>query len=62
MNQMIKDAALLAAIGAAGYCAYRSITPMEKNRISRDVKRTVGDLDDVRHDMTRMAGTIKDTF
>ncbi|MGC2872989.1 hypothetical protein ACPW7J_07765 [Ihubacter sp. rT4E-8] len=62
MSKMIKDAALLAAAGTAGYCAYRWMSPTDKQKISRDVRRTVEDMGDVRHDVSRMAGTIKDTF
>ena len=62
MNRIIKDAVMLAAAGTAGFCAYKWMSPTDKQKISRHVKRTVEDMGDVRHDMSRMAGTIKDTF
>jgi len=62
MSKMIKDAALLAAAGTAGFCAYKWMSPGDKQRISRDVKRTAEDMSDVKRDVTRMASTIKDTF
>lgn len=62
MTRIAKDMAMLAAAGTAGYCAYRWMSPSDKHNIQRDVKRTVEDMNDVRHDVTRMAGTIKDTF
>ncbi len=62
MNRIIKDAVMLAAAGTAGFCAYKWMSEADKQKISRDVKRTVEDMGDVRHDMSRMAGTIKDTF
>lgn len=62
MNKIIKDAVMLAVAGTAGFCAYKWMSPTDKQKISRDVKRTVEDMGDVRHDMSRMAGTIKDTF
>jgi hypothetical protein len=62
MSKMMKDIAMIAAAGTASYCAYKWMSPSDKQKISRDVKRTVADMDDVRHDVTRMASTIKDTF
>ncbi len=62
MNKVVKDAAMLAAAGAAGFCAYKWMSPSDKQKISRDVKRTAEDMGDVKRDVTRMASTIKDTF
>ena len=62
MNSFWKDAALIAAMGTVGFCAYKCMSPDDKRKLSRDAKRTMEDMCDVRHDMTRMAGTIKDTF
>ena len=50
MNRIIKDAVMLAAAGTAGFCAYKWMSPTDKQKISRDVKRTVEDMGDVRHD------------
>ncbi|MEE0691736.1 MAG: hypothetical protein U0M33_02355 [Lachnospiraceae bacterium] len=62
MNKMVKDAALLAAAGAAGFCAYKWMSPSDREKITRDAKRTAEDMSDVKRDVTRMASTIKDTF
>lgn len=62
MNKIIKDAVMLAAAGTAGYCAYKWMSPSDKQKIGRDVKRTVEDMSDVGHDVSRMASTIKNTF
>ena len=62
MNKMVKDAALLAAAGAAGFCAYKWMSPTDREKITRDAKRTAEDMGDVKRDVTRMASTIKDTF
>ncbi len=62
MSKMIKDAALLAAAGTAGFCAYKWMSPSDKQKITRDMHRTVEDMGDVRHDVSRMASTIRDTF
>ena len=59
---MVKDAALLAAAGAAGFCAYKWMSPSDREKITRDAKRTAEDMSDVKRDVTRMASTIKDTF
>ena len=62
MNKFVKDAARLAAAGAAGFCAYKWMSPSDKDKISRDMRRTVEDMGDVKTDVSRMASTIKDTF
>lgn len=62
MNRIIKDIAMLAAAGTAGYCAYKWMSPSDKQKIGRDVRRTVEDMSDVKNDVSRMANTIKDTF
>lgn len=62
MNKYVKDAVMLAAVGTAGYCAYKWMSPTDRQKITRDVKRTVEDMGDVRQDVSRMASTIKDTF
>lgn len=62
MNKFVKDAAMLAAAGAAGFCAYKWMSPSDKQKISKDVKRTAEDMGDVKRDVARMANTIKDTF
>ncbi len=62
MSKMIKDAALLAAAGTAGFCAYKWMSPSDKDRLSRDMRRTMDDMGDVKTDVSRMASTIKDTF
>ena len=62
MNQLVKDAAMLAAAGAAGFCAYKWMSPSDKEKLSRDAKRTAEDMSDVKRDVSRMASTIKDTF
>ena len=62
MNKVVKDAAMLAAAGAAGFCAYKWMSPSDKQKISRDATRTAEDMGDVKRDVTRMASTIKDTF
>ncbi|MGN0659712.1 MAG: hypothetical protein ACI4LA_08895 [Emergencia sp.] len=61
-GRLVKDVAMIAAAGTAGYCAYRWMSPSDKQKISRDVRRTVEDMGDVRHDVGRMANTIRDTF
>ena len=62
MTRMAKDALMLAAAGTAGYCAYKWMSPSDKQNIKRDVRRTVADMNDVRQDMGHMADTIRDTF
>ncbi len=62
MSKMIKDAALLAAAGTAGFCAYKWMSPSDKDKLSRDMRRTMDDMGDVKTDVSRMASTIKDTF
>ncbi|MCI5688159.1 hypothetical protein AALA24_04250 [Anaerovoracaceae bacterium 42-11] len=62
MNKFVKDAAMLAAAGAAGFCAYKWMSPSDKDKISRDMRRTMEDMGDVKTDVSRMASTIKDTF
>ena len=62
MTKLTKDALMVAAAGAAGYCAYKWMSPSDKQNIKRDVRRTVADMSDVRQDMGRMANTIRDTF
>ena len=62
MNSLIKDVTMLAVIGSVGLCAYKCMSADDKRKLSRDVKRTVEDMGDVKKDMSRMAGTIKDTF
>lgn len=62
MTKLTKDALMVAAAGAAGYCAYKWMSPSDKQNIKRDVRRTVADMSDVRQDMGRMASTIRDTF
>lgn len=62
MTRIAKDTAMLAAVGTAGYCAYKWMSESDKNQISREAKRTVEDIGDVGHDVRKMAGTIKDTF
>lgn len=62
MNRYVKDAAMLAAAGAAGFCAYKWMSPSDKQKLTRDAKRTAEDMSDVKRDVTRMASTIKDTF
>ena len=62
MNKFGKDAAMLATAGAAGFCAYKWMSPSDKDKISRDMRRTVEDMGDVKTDVSRMASTIKDTF
>lgn len=62
MNKIVKDIAMIAAAGTAGFCAYKWMSPTDKQKISRDVRRTVEDMGDVKQDVTRMASTIKDTF
>lgn len=62
MNKLVKDAAMLAAVGTAGFCAYKWMSPTSKQRITRDAKRTAEDMSDVGRDVAHMASTIKDTF
>ena len=62
MTKMAREALMLAAAGTAGYCAYKWMSPSDKQNIKRDVRRTVADMSDVRQDMGRMASTIRDTF
>ncbi len=62
MTKMAKDMLMLAAAGTAGYYAYRMMSPTDKQSIKRDARRTMEDMNDVRHDMGRMANTIRDTF
>ncbi len=62
MSKMTKEAMMIAAAGAAGYCAYKWMSPTDKQNIKRDVRRTVADMGDVKSDMGRMANTIRDTF
>lgn len=62
MTRLTKDAIMLAAASAAGYCAYKWMSPTDKQNIKRDVRRTVEDMGDVKNDMGRMANTIRDTF
>jgi len=62
MTKLAKDMLMLAAAGTAGYCAYKWMSPTDKQRITRDARRTMEDMCDVRQDMGRMANTIRDTF
>ena len=62
MTKMTKDAITLAAVGTAGFLAYKWMSPTDKQNIKRDVRRTVADMSDVKQDMGRMADTIRDTF
>ena len=62
MNKLVKDAAMLAAAGAAGFCAYKWMSPSYKQKISKDAKLTAEDMGDVKRDVARMANTIKETF
>lgn len=62
MTKLAKDMVMLAAAGTAGYCAYKWMSPTDKQNIRRDVRRTVEDMGDVKNDMGRMANTIRDTF
>lgn len=62
MNRVVKDAVMLAVAGTAGFCAYKWMSPSAKQRISRDAKRTVQDMGDLKQDVSHMASTIKDTF
>ncbi len=62
MNNLVKDAAMLAAAGAAGYCAYKWLSPADKEKLGREARRTAEDMGDVKRDVSRMASTIKDTF
>lgn len=62
MNKVIKDAAMMAAVGAAGFYAYKLMSPSDKEKLTRDAKRTAADMSDVKRDVTRMAGTIRETF
>ena len=62
MNKLVKDAAMLAAAGAAGFCAYKWMSPSDKQKISKDAKRAAEDMGDVKRDVARMANTIKETF
>lgn len=62
MARIVKDATMLAVAGTAGYCAYKWMSPSDRHHITREVRRTAEDIGDVGHDVSRMAGTIKDTF
>ena len=62
MNKYVKDAVMLAAVGTAGYCAFKWMSPTDRQKITREAKRTAEDIGDVREDMSRMASTIKNTF
>ncbi len=62
MSKMAREALMLAAAGTAGYCAYKWMSPSDKQKITRDARRTMEDMNDVRNDMGRMANTIRDTF
>ncbi len=62
MSKMAKDVLMAAAAGAAGYCAYKWMSPTDKQKITREARRTMEDMTDVRDDVTRMASTIRDTF
>ena len=62
MTRLTKDLVMLAAAGTAGYCAYKWMSPNDKQKITRDARRTVEDMSDVKNDVTRMASTIRDTF
>ena len=48
--------------GAPGFCAYKWMSPSDKQKISKDAKRTAEDMGDVKRDVARMANTIKETF
>lgn len=61
-SMVIKDLAVLAAVGAVSACAYKMMSPEERNQISREAKKTADDICDVRKDMTEMANTIKQSF
>ena len=62
MNKIMKDAFMIAAIGTAGLLTYSMMSPSSKKEISKDARRTMDDMCDVKQDMAHMAGTIKDTF
>ena len=48
MSKMAKDALMLAAAGTAGYCAYKWMSPSDKKKITRDARRTMEDMGDVK--------------
>lgn len=62
MNKLAKDIVMLAAAGTAGYCAYKWMSPEDKNNIKSDFHRTVKDINDVKQDVAGMTGTIRNTF
>lgn len=61
-SMIIKDMAVLAAVGAISACAYKMMSPEDRNEISREVKKTADDICDVKKDVSEMAGTIKQSF
>lgn len=61
-SMIIKDVAVLAAVGAVSACAYKMMSPEERTEISREAKKTANDICDVKKDMTEMASTIKQSF
>lgn len=60
MNNVVKDSLMVVAAGAAGYFAYQMVSPAKKNKMTREMKRTVADLGDVKEDLGRVAMSIKD--
>lgn len=61
-SMIVKDMIAITAIGTAGLCVYRMISPEDKKQIVREAKRTANDMYDVKKDVTQMANTIKESF
>lgn len=62
MNKMLKDAVLITAACTAGFCAYKWMSPDDKQQISRTASKMGRDMCDVKEDMCDMAESIRDSF
>ena len=49
-------------MGTAGYCAYKWMSPTDRQEDHERLSAMAEDIGDVREDMSRMASTIKNTF